>query len=83
MSALPDGLLISPSAEPFNRDGDGLTLRDYFAAKAMAALITEPAPSGSALLVQATGPGGEVEIESFAVAAYLMADAMIAIRGEP
>jgi hypothetical protein len=46
----------------------GMTLRDYFAAKAMLAMLAHPNSSDTA------GP------ESFATAAYTMADAMLKAR---
>ena len=47
---------------------EGMTLRDYFAAKAMQAMLTHPDSSDTA------GP------QDFALAAYTMADAMLAAR---
>lgn len=61
------------------RDGmtsgsSGMSLRDYFAAKAMAGLI---AASGN-------GDGGvDYDEESVAESAYAMADAMLAVRSAP
>jgi hypothetical protein len=46
----------------------GMTLRDYFAAKAMQAMLAHPNSSDTA------GP------ESYAAAAYKMADAMLKAR---
>lgn len=65
--------------------GFGMTLRDYFAAKAMAALIAEPVGEGWTgtavhwtdqlqMHTQMSGP------DIFAHAAYMMADAMIKAR---
>ena len=53
---------------------DGMTLRDYFAAKAMAAVITGSMADGSHL-----SDGVEV---IFSRAAYKFADAMLRARGE-
>lgn len=47
----------------------GMTLRDYFAAKAMQAMLAHPESSDTA------------EPERFAYAAYTMADAMLKARG--
>lgn len=63
----------------------GMTLRDYFAAKAMAAFIAEPINEGGSgtawrwasqlqMHTQMSGPG------IFAHAAYMMADAMLKAR---
>jgi hypothetical protein len=46
----------------------GMTLRDYFAAKAIQGLISEPSIQGT--------------IEEFAHRAYAIADAMIKARGK-
>jgi hypothetical protein len=46
----------------------GMTLRDYFAAKAMQGLISEPSTQGT--------------MEEFANRAYKVADAMMKARGE-
>lgn len=61
----------------------GMTLRDYFAAKAMQALITEPPWSeGSTASVHqfSTGYKGSDVCGRFAFAAYRMADAMLEAR---
>jgi len=56
---------------PHLRDGSGMTLRDYFAAKAMQGLIASP-----------RGLFGKNEITDvdYAQAAYLIADAMLKAR---
>lgn len=65
--------------------GFGMTLRDYFAAKAMAAFIAEPINEGESgtawrwasqlqMHTQMSGP------DIFAHAAYMMADAMLKAR---
>ena len=51
----------------------GMTLRDYFAAKAMAAMGP---------LQSSAKSYREAEMKGRAIEAYLMADAMIAARGE-
>ena len=67
---------------------DGMTLRDYFAAKAMHALIVEPPwgeGSSSTLLACTKDFCGDEPCGRFALAAYRMADAMLAerMKGEP
>ena len=60
-----------------------MTLRDYFAAKAMHALITEPPwGEGGAATVHAWSKDfrGNDPCALFAFAAYRMADAMLAVR---
>jgi len=54
---------------------EGMTLRDYFAAKAMQARLTRPADPSPA--PQWFGPGHEVED---ARACYVIADAMLKAR---
>ena len=56
-----------PLKEPLSSDQTGMTLRDYFAAKAMHALI-ETAPN--------------VDLETIAENSYMMADVMMKARGE-
>lgn len=60
----------------------GMTLRDYFAAKAMQSIIahTELVEDGKFLVGPAPGTSA---IENFAGFAYLMADAMLAAREVP
>lgn len=53
----------------------GMTLRDYFAAKALQGILS----AGTGLNV---GPSHVEEMEGVAKTIYLMADAMIAARGE-
>lgn len=61
-------------------DAIGMTLRDYFAAKAMAAMIAEPMwHEGTKPVFSRHGNGGG-ELEGFATASYAMADAMLAAR---
>lgn len=74
-------------SRPFSKTGDysdsskehaqeGMTLRDYFAAKAMAALVNTSRPGGWEV-----GPGGK-DNGYIAVSAYTMADAMLAARAK-
>lgn len=53
---------------PYNNDGVGMSLRDWFAGQALVALPH-------------TGCGGDLHIEDAAKAAYQMADAMLKARG--
>ena len=60
---------------------DGMTLRDYFAAKAMAALIAEPQwEAGGAALVSRLTKDIEAVIDCYAIGAYRLADAMLSAR---
>lgn len=64
---------------------DGATLRDYFAAKAMHALVVEPpwADGGTASVHSwSKGFKGSDSCDRFAFAAYAMADAMLKARGQ-
>lgn len=68
------------TAFPTNGWQDGMTLRDYFAAKAMAAMYTasfEWEPTG-----QAREPYHMAIMEEMALDAYGIADAMLKARGE-
>ncbi|HJV53060.1 MAG TPA: hypothetical protein VJ652_16455 [Noviherbaspirillum sp.] len=58
---------------------EGMTLRDYFAAKAVAALIAEPPFEGSSTLAHTWAKTVEGP-EKYAEAAYRLADAMLAER---
>lgn len=60
-----------PLKEPLTSDSEGMTLRDYFAAKAMAPMVQNR-------MVGSSQYGNEVEI---AARAYEIADAMIRARG--
>ena len=71
------GVGMNESAFPWSVDdgqkivgNKGMTLRDYFAAKAMAAMIAHPDSSV------------DVPPSAFANGAYRMADAMLKARGE-
>ena len=62
---------------------DGMTLRDYFAAKAMHAIITEPTYAGaqSFAMYFKKRLGLEAEgMDAYAQIAYAMADAMLKAR---
>jgi hypothetical protein len=69
----------NPSAFPWANDADkqynwisrGMTLRDYFAAKAMQGLIASP---------RVTPDGRDATDTDYAKCAYLMADAMLKAR---
>src|SRR5690606_41040202 len=61
----------------------GMTLRDYFAAKAMHAIITEPTYEGAQSFLmyfkKRLGLKGE-GMDAYAKVAYMMADAMLRAR---
>lgn len=68
-----------------DEDFNGMTLRDYFAAKAMHALVVEPPwGDGGVASVHSWSKGfkGSDSCDRFAFAAYAMADAMLKARGE-
>ena len=56
---------------PHRTDMTGMTLRDYFAAKAMQGLIASP---------RGTPDGSDATDEYYAKCAYIMADAMLKAR---
>ena len=56
---------------PFETHNDGMTLRDYFAAKAMQPLIT----------ASVTEPGCVGSADNISKCAYQFADAMLKARG--
>ena len=60
-------------AFPVQGYGRGLTLRDYFAAKAMHAVLNSATAAGAAVEPEDAAP--------LAKAAYFVADAMLAARG--
>jgi hypothetical protein len=71
----------------FVKYGHGMTLRDYFAAKALIGLMAEPQWSngGELCMVGRIASTGDLtkegnEAKQFAVAAYILADAMLAER---
>ena len=61
----------------------GMSLRDYFAAKAVAALIAEPPwhQGGTSVAARLSPPNDGDEAANFASAAYRIADAMLKERG--
>jgi hypothetical protein len=68
--------LAFPQKEPLTSDAPGMTLRDYFAAKAMQAGLT-----GATLPGLDSGHPAAVEaVQKAAAAFYLIADAMMAAR---
>lgn len=62
---------------------DGMTLRDWFAGKALVGLLAEPIARGSesTICYLADSQPGDTGGSRIARAAYLMADGMIAARG--
>lgn len=69
MSAFKDGGPAFPqrATDSWEVDAQGMSLRDYFAAKAMQGLASDPSAQETA--------------EEMAVLAYALADAMIEARG--
>lgn len=86
-SAQPnDGGPAFPHPQGWRRDpaiSDGMTLRDYFAAKALVGLLAEPFSEGSSATVSHLAPmrPNDEPGDSFARASYLLADAMLKARG--
>jgi len=70
----PEGNAVYDSA-----DADGMTLRDYFAAKAMQSIIEIAVGNG----LFAIGPSYKEDTAGLAGTSYLMADAMLAERSKP
>lgn len=69
-----------PQRTPLTCDAHGMTLRDYFAAQAMAALIMEPKwDEGQTSLAIQLG-NGKSFVEKCSSAAYVIADAMMESR---
>lgn len=64
-SAFPVSEVLNRNGETIQYPSEGMTLRDYFAAKAMQAFLT---------------PGGSHEYKREAEDAYKMADAMLKAR---
>ena len=58
----------------------GMTLRDYFAAKAMAAVISEPMWGEDSSAVVSRLGNGQTEADGYATASYKIADAMLKAR---
>jgi len=70
-----------PQKEPLTSDWEGMTLRDYFAAKAVAALIAEPMWNEMQVaMVLEIGRKPLAGAELYASAAYALADAMLEAR---
>lgn len=62
-------------------DGNDMSLRDYFAAKAMQALLTAPKDAGDLRVIEKSGVNDAGTMaQFFASSAYLFADAMLAER---
>src|SRR5690606_5992971 len=85
MNMINDGGPAFPLKEPVTRDALGMTLRDYFAGKAMAALIAEPVSEGwpSTVARWANQVQGHAQMSGpdiVAHVAYMMADAMLRAR---
>lgn len=89
MSIKDDGGYAFPQKQPLTCDEHGMALRDYFAAKSLAALITEPkwhdGQSGLILTILQDGGFEEAPRDTasmYTKAAYLLADAMIEERNK-
>jgi hypothetical protein len=74
MSEIKDGGPAFPHPDYLHSGPDGMTLRDYFAAKALAALINHPNKDGENC--------GAKAVPTLAKFAYEYADAMIKARGQ-
>lgn len=84
-NAFPQLHFPNGTANPPAEEGKGMSLRDYFAAKALVGLISEPASgTTNVTVVSVTGRYAGAEpvgvAEQFAEAAYLLADAMLKVR---
>lgn len=66
----PKSIPAFPLKEPLTSDSEGMTLRDYFAAKAMAVVWTEIPDDADR----------DVALLRLGIYAYEMADAMLAAR---
>lgn len=75
MSAIETGGPAFPTGTGVTPYNPGMTLRDYFAAKALAAMLANTNKEGSNC-----GAGG---LSVFPVYAYEWADAMLAARKQP
>jgi hypothetical protein len=72
---------VAPNGEHIQWGELGMTLRDYFAAKAMVGLIAEPQwREGGYSLAYVIGPQTGDDAANFAAAAYKLADAMLKAR---
>jgi len=69
MSTINDGGPAFPLKEPLSSDHEGMTLRDYFAAKAMQGWLSNPGPS-------------DETIHAVAQWSYRVADAMLKARSQ-
>lgn len=73
--AYPSGVAVAPSGDAYHsgnlmRDGEGMSLRDWFAGQAISTML---------VLTQCDGT---VNIEAVAAGAYDLADAMLAERSK-
>lgn len=75
MSKKTGGQAFPIPSTDWNMYHEGMTLRDYFAAKALQGILS----AGTGLNV---GPSHVEEMEGFAKTIYLVADAMLRARGE-
>jgi hypothetical protein len=94
MSTINDGGAAFPSVIQYfpddtnYRQEQGMTLRDYFAAKALVGLISEPISEITESTCVHCTPNDDEQTrywapgERLAIAAYVLADAMLKARGE-
>jgi len=83
MSEQHDGGPAFPVKQPLSSDALGMTLRDYFAAKAMLALLTHHGGYTGDEAHQSSIPclrEDVLDVDSLAQYAYLQSDAMLAER---
>lgn len=83
LSAFPRPYSYAEDVDEVHVAQKGMSLRDYFAAKALPALIAEPSwGEGANPVFSRLGKDGKDEAEMFAKAAYRLADAMLKARAE-
>lgn len=75
--AFPTPSVVAPDGTTHDNGKEGMTLRDYFAAKALAALITG---EGANDFRFNDGTGDNERMYRFAQTAYMMADWMLKAR---
>ena len=69
-----------PLKEPLSDDALGMTLRDYFAAKALSAILSQPDGGIQSWHPLSKGGGELTAAQGWAANAYEIADAMLAER---
>lgn len=84
-SAFPRPAAWSPNGQSVSAVREGMSLRDYFAAQALPALINEPVAGNASTAANICHDAGEFQdtVEALmAFAAYRIADAMLAERAK-